>query len=47
VAGAARALDGTIRKSRFVEIEGRDHLNTPGDKRYKEAVMEFFRGAPP
>jgi pimeloyl-ACP methyl ester carboxylesterase len=46
VAGSTRALATTIRNSRLVEIEGRDHLNTPGDKRYKEAVLEFFASAP-
>jgi pimeloyl-ACP methyl ester carboxylesterase len=45
--GSTRALAMTIRNSRLVEIEGRDHLNTPGDKRYKEAVLEFFASAPP
>lgn len=46
VVGSTRALASTIRNSRLVEIEGRDHLNTPGDKRYKEAVLEFFADAP-
>jgi len=46
VASSTRALAKTIRNSRLVEIEGRDHLNTPGDKRYKEAVLEFFASAP-
>jgi pimeloyl-ACP methyl ester carboxylesterase len=47
VVGSTRALATTIRNSRLVEIEGRDHLNTPGDKRYKETVLEFFASAPP
>jgi pimeloyl-ACP methyl ester carboxylesterase len=46
VVGSTRALARTIRNSRLVEIEGRDHLNTPGDKRYKAAVLEFFANAP-
>jgi pimeloyl-ACP methyl ester carboxylesterase len=46
VVASTRALATTIRSSRLVEIEGRDHLNTPGDKRYKEAVLEFFAAAP-
>jgi pimeloyl-ACP methyl ester carboxylesterase len=46
VVGSTRALAMTIRNSRLVEIEGRDHLNTPGDKRFKEAVLEFFASAP-
>jgi pimeloyl-ACP methyl ester carboxylesterase len=44
--GDARSAAARIRGSRFVEIEGRDHLNTPGDRRFKEAVLEFFRNAP-
>jgi pimeloyl-ACP methyl ester carboxylesterase len=46
VVGSTRALAMTIRNSRLVEIEGRDHLNTPGDKHYQEAVLEFFATAP-
>lgn len=46
IVGSARGLAESIKNSRLVEIEGRDHLNTPGDKRYKEAVLEFFRDAP-
>ena len=46
VVGSAHGLSASITNSRLVEIEGRDHLNTPGDKRYKEAVLEFFRSAP-
>ncbi len=44
--GDARSLTASIKGSRLVEIEGRDHLNAPGDKRYKEAVLEFFANAP-
>jgi len=46
VVSLTRVLATTIRNSRLIEIEGRDHLNTPGDKRYKEAVLEFFASAP-
>ena len=46
IVGSAHGLAESIKNSRLVEIEGRDHLNTPGDKRYKEAVLEFFRSAP-
>ena len=45
VVASTRALATAIGNSRLVEIEGRDHLNTPGDKRYKEAVLEFFAAA--
>jgi len=41
--GSAHPLAEAISGSRLVEIEGRDHLNTPGSKAYKEAVIEFFR----
>ncbi len=44
--GSARPLAQAIANSRLVEIEGRDHLNAPGDERYKQAVMEFFASAP-
>ncbi|MGO9451514.1 MAG: alpha/beta fold hydrolase [Candidatus Binataceae bacterium] len=44
--GSARPLVDAIAGSRLVELEGRDHLNAPGDKHYKEAVTEFFANAP-
>jgi pimeloyl-ACP methyl ester carboxylesterase len=44
--GSAAPLAGAIRGSRLLELEGRDHLNAPGDKRYKEAALEFFKDAP-
>src|SRR5208282_1103326 len=40
--GSARQLVDAIAGSRLVELEGRDHLNAPGDKRYQGAVSEFF-----
>jgi pimeloyl-ACP methyl ester carboxylesterase len=46
VVASTRALATAIGNSRLVEIEGRDHLNTPGDQRYKEAVLEVFAAAP-
>ena len=46
IVGSAHGLAESISNSRLVEIEGRDHLNTPGDQRYKEAVIDFFRNAP-
>ena len=46
IVGSAHGLAGSISNARLVEIEGRDHLNTPGDKRYKEAVLDFFSNAP-
>ncbi len=44
--GNASSLAAALHCSRLIQIEGRDHLNTPGDKRFKEAVREFFRAAP-
>jgi pimeloyl-ACP methyl ester carboxylesterase len=44
--GSAGPLLDSIANSRLVEVEGRDHLNAPGDKRYQQAVMEFFAAAP-
>jgi pimeloyl-ACP methyl ester carboxylesterase len=44
--GSARPLRDSIAASRLVEVEGRDHLDAPGDERYKQAVMEFFAAAP-
>lgn len=39
-------LASMIPGATLVLLEGRDHLNAPGDKRYKEAVLEFFQRAP-
>jgi pimeloyl-ACP methyl ester carboxylesterase len=44
--GSARPLAQAIANSRLVELEGRDHLNAPGDKRYHQAVLDFFASAP-
>jgi pimeloyl-ACP methyl ester carboxylesterase len=44
--GSARPLRDSIATSRLVEIEDRDHLDTPGDEHYKQAVMEFMASAP-
>jgi pimeloyl-ACP methyl ester carboxylesterase len=44
--GSARPLAQSIANSRLVDLEGRDHLNAPGDKRYHQAVLEFFASAP-
>jgi pimeloyl-ACP methyl ester carboxylesterase len=44
--GDPQALRDSIPGSRLVTIEGRDHLNAPGDKRYREAVLEFFKTIP-
>ncbi len=35
-------LAASIPGAQLLMIEGRDHLNAPGDKRYQAAVLEFF-----
>lgn len=45
--GSAEELARAIPGAELVELEGRDHLNAVGDKRYKEAVARFFAAAPP
>lgn len=44
--GDAEPLHRMIPGSRLLKLEGRDHLNTPGDRLYKEAVGKFFAQAP-
>ncbi|MGH8676743.1 MAG: alpha/beta fold hydrolase, partial [Burkholderiales bacterium] len=44
--GSAANLAKFIPGSRVVKLDGRDHLTAVGDKRYKEAVREFFAVAP-
>ncbi len=44
--GNPKLLHDAIPGSKLVMLEGRDHLNAPGDHRYKEAVLEFFKSAP-
>jgi hypothetical protein len=44
--GNPTLLRDSIAGSKLVMLEGRDHLNAPGDKHYKEAVLEFFKSAP-
>jgi pimeloyl-ACP methyl ester carboxylesterase len=44
--GDPQPLAGAIAGAELVKLEGRDHLNAPGDKRYKEAVARFFAAAP-
>jgi pimeloyl-ACP methyl ester carboxylesterase len=44
--GNPTLLRDAIPGSKLVMLEGRDHLNAPGDKHYKEAVLEFFKSAP-
>jgi len=46
IVGSAPELQKSIANSRLVEIEGRNHLNAPGDKRYQAAVVEFLANAP-
>ncbi|MGD0075377.1 MAG: alpha/beta hydrolase [Candidatus Binataceae bacterium] len=44
--GSADDLARAIPGAELVRLEGRDHLNAVGDKRYKDAVARFFGGAP-
>jgi pimeloyl-ACP methyl ester carboxylesterase len=44
--GNPTLLRDSIPGSNLVMLEGRDHLNAPGDRLYKEAVLEFFKSAP-
>ncbi len=44
--GSGEPLAGAIPGAELVRLEGRDHLNAPGDKLYKEAVGPFFAAAP-
>ena len=44
--GSAEPLAGAIAGAELVRLEGRDHLNAPGDKLYKEAVAGFCAAAP-
>ncbi len=44
--GDAEPLHKMIPGSVLVKLEGRDHLNAPGDRLYKEAVEKFFAKAP-
>ncbi len=39
-------LASLIPGARLLLLEGRDHLSAPGDKRYQQAVIEFFARAP-
>jgi pimeloyl-ACP methyl ester carboxylesterase len=44
--GDPKLLRDSIPGSKLVMLEGHDHLSAPGDQRYKEAVLEFFKSAP-
>lgn len=44
--GAPEDLAKMIPHSQVVKLEGRDHLNAPGDKLYHESVLKFFANAP-
>ena len=35
-----------IPRAQLLKLEGRDHLNAPGDQRYHQAVLKFFSDAP-
>jgi pimeloyl-ACP methyl ester carboxylesterase len=46
VGGSVSALAALIPGGEAVEIPGRDHMKAVGDRRYKEAVLDFLRRRP-
>jgi len=46
IAGSPHDLAAVIPGSRAVDIPGRDHMLSVGDRVYKEAVLEFLRARP-
>jgi len=46
IGGSAAALAELIPGARALEIAGRDHMKTVGDKAYKEAVLSFLAARP-
>ena len=46
VAGSGAELSELIPKSKFVSLEGKDHMRTVGDTGFKQAVIDFLRERP-
>ncbi len=46
VGGSAEPLRRMIPAARLLVLEGRDHLNAPGDRAFRRAAMDFFGAAP-
>lgn len=46
IGGSAKGLAELIPGARVLEIEGRDHMKSVGDRAYKEAVVEFLAQRP-
>lgn len=44
--GSADELADAIPGARLIKLEGRNHLNAVGDRRFKQAVARFFAAAP-
>ena len=44
--GDPKLLRDSIPGSQLVMLEGRDHLSAPGDRRYREEALRFFKSAP-
>ncbi|HXW85662.1 MAG TPA: alpha/beta fold hydrolase, partial [Candidatus Binataceae bacterium] len=42
----AKPLQEQIANSKLIEIEGRHHLNAPGDRKYQAEVLGFLKSAP-
>jgi pimeloyl-ACP methyl ester carboxylesterase len=43
IAGSGEELAELIPGSKFVSLEGRDHMRTVGDAKFKQAVIDFLR----
>lgn len=46
IGGSAADLAAIIPGAKALTIEGRDHMKTVGDRRYKEGVVDFLRRRP-
>lgn len=46
VAGSGQELSALIPHSKFVSLDGKDHMRTVGDAGFKKAVIEFLKERP-
>ena len=46
IGGSAQGLADLIPGAKAVELEGRDHMRTVGDRKFKEAVLAFLKERP-
>jgi pimeloyl-ACP methyl ester carboxylesterase len=42
IAGSGAALAKLIPRSKFLDIEGRDHMKAVGDRKFKQGVLDFL-----